>query len=410
MLQALTGCAPTYGLEGLNLPEEVVDSLETEEDLRKALGMVEDEETVIVKGSEEVEEQGEQEVQEQELQEINLDKPGDGMGNDIITDLDDLAQLLQPSGSSRGNMQGQEEASQGLFKILQPSGSSREDMQGKGKPSQGLVQLLQPLGSRRGDMGQWEASPGLEGEYVVVNAGHKECVDYELEEKVEDSQGLAIHEEASPGLDKQLTCITCSEEITNQHHRGTCSECNAAAHRTYSCLHPSIKSIGSLLCKYCENNENIEIERQKVKARQEQQAQGMLDRSARRFAPAIIGDNVRVYLSEVDRGRCEFPNVLAVVTEVTTEGMFKLATKVGFLNCHYSRNQFEPLPTKHLLLSEVDTSQSRALRTAANSQSQGGGQGFTRCGCSTSCQANNCKCFKTKVFLQLKVPWKDCQF
>ena len=88
---------------------------------------------------------------------------------------------------------------------------------------------------------------------------------------------------------------------------------------------------GSLLCKYCENNENIEIERQKVKARQEQQAQSMLDRSARRFAPAIIGDNVRVYLSEVDRGRCEFPNVLAVVTEVTTEGMFKLATKEGFL-------------------------------------------------------------------------------
>lgn len=75
LLQALTGRAQTYGLEVLNLPEEVVDSLETEEDLRKALGMVEDEETVIVNGSEEVEEQGEQEVQEQELQEINLDKP-----------------------------------------------------------------------------------------------------------------------------------------------------------------------------------------------------------------------------------------------------------------------------------------------------------------------------------------------
>ena len=117
-MQALTGCVPTYGLEGLNLPEEVVNSLETEEDLRKALGMVEDEETVIVKGSEEVEEQGEQEVQEHKLQEINLDTPGDGIGNNIITDLDNLAQLLQPAGSSRENMQGQEEASQGLFKLL----------------------------------------------------------------------------------------------------------------------------------------------------------------------------------------------------------------------------------------------------------------------------------------------------
>lgn len=126
------------------------------------------------------------------------------MGNNTITDLDDLAQLLQPSGSSRGNIKGQEEACQGLFKILQPSGISREDMQGKGKPSQGLVQLLQPSGSRRGDTGQREASPGLEGEYLVVNAGHRECVDYELEEKVEDSQGLAIHEEASPGLINSL--------------------------------------------------------------------------------------------------------------------------------------------------------------------------------------------------------------
>ena len=48
---------PTYGLKGLNLPDEVVDSLETEEDLRKALGMVEDKETVIIEASEEVEPQ-----------------------------------------------------------------------------------------------------------------------------------------------------------------------------------------------------------------------------------------------------------------------------------------------------------------------------------------------------------------
>ena len=31
--QALTGRAPSYGLEGLNLPKEVIDELETEEEL-----------------------------------------------------------------------------------------------------------------------------------------------------------------------------------------------------------------------------------------------------------------------------------------------------------------------------------------------------------------------------------------
>ena len=47
-LQALTGRSPSFGLEGLNLPDEVTDLLQTEEDLQRALGMVEDEETEIL--------------------------------------------------------------------------------------------------------------------------------------------------------------------------------------------------------------------------------------------------------------------------------------------------------------------------------------------------------------------------
>ena len=37
-----------------------------------------------------------------------------------------------------------------------------------------------------------------------------------------------------------------------------------------------------------------------------------------------------------------------------------------------------------------------ALRTAANKQAQGAGQGFIKCGCMKTCQANNCKCKKAK--------------
>ena len=41
----------------------------------------------------------------------------------------------------------------------------------------------------------------------------------------------------------------------------------------------------------------------------------------------------------------------------------------------------------------------RALRTAANEQSNGGGQGFSKCGCNLACQNNGCKCLKkTKCF------------
>ena len=49
------------------------------------------------------------------------------------------------------------------------------------------------------------------------------------------------------------------------------------------------------------------------------------------------GDSVRVYLAEVDRGRCALPNILAVVAEVRDDGMYKLATKDGYLLSYYAR-------------------------------------------------------------------------
>ena len=151
------------------------------------------------------------------------------------------------------------------------------------------------------------------------------------------------------------------------------------------------------LCKYCYQTECIESKRRGVKRKQEQQAAQMLEKSARRYSPALVGNSVCVYLSEVDRGRCEFPNILAVIMEITDDGMFKLGTREGMLNSYYARNQFEVLPHAHLHTEEVDQSQSCALRSAANEQSQGGGQGFIKCGCTKNCQANNCKCFKNGV-------------
>lgn len=163
-----------------------------------------------------------------------------------------------------------------------------------------------------------------------------------------------------------------------------------------SCGH-EVEKPNDQLCKFCTNSGIIDLEREGVKRKQTEQADGMLAKSARRYGPAEVGDNVRVFLSEVDRGRCEFPNVLAVVVS-SSDGMFKLATKDGYLNSFYARNQFETLPTKYLILGDVNTGETRALRTAANLQSTGGGQGFAKCGCNKACQNNSCKCLKNKVF------------
>ena len=70
----------------------------------------------------------------------------------------------------------------------------------------------------------------------------------------------------------------------------------------------------------------------------------------------------------------------------------------GELKGVYSRNQFEPLPHPLLSVSDVVRDVELPLRTAANKQSQGGGQGFVKCGCVKTCQANNCKCKKANQF------------
>ena len=107
----------------------------------------------------------------------------------------------------------------------------------------------------------------------------------------------------------------------------------------------------------------------------------MLQKSARRYKQAQVGDSVMVHLPEVDRGRCEFPNVHAVVLGINESGMYKLGTKEGQLKGVYSRNQFEPLPNPLMEVSDINMEVEIPLRTAANKQSQGGGQGFVKCGC-----------------------------
>ena len=53
---------------------------------------------------------------------------------------------------------------------------------------------------------------------------------------------------------------------------------------------------GDRLCIFCKNSENNQLERLGVKRKQTEQADGMMAKLARRYAPARVGDNVKVYL------------------------------------------------------------------------------------------------------------------
>ena len=82
----------------------------------------------------------------------------------------------------------------------------------------------------------------------------------------------------------------------------------------------------------------------KEQRKQEQLGDSILIKFFRRYKKAVVGYSVMVHLSEVDRDRCEFPNVHAVVMELNDAGLYKLGTQDGEHKGYYSRNQFEPLP------------------------------------------------------------------
>ena len=126
----------------------------------------------------------------------------------------------------------------------------------------------------------------------------------------------------------------------------------------------------------------------------------MLTQSDPTFQQAKVGYTVLIRIPHIDKGRGDPRNVLAVVMFV--EGAFyKLGTEHGVLKQLYARSEFSILHEKLLTLSSVGTEE-KSLRTIASSQSLTGGQGYTRCNCTTKCTTNRCKCKNNKLLCNSK--------
>ncbi|KAK3916285.1 DNA-directed RNA polymerase subunit beta [Frankliniella fusca] len=104
----------------------------------------------------------------------------------------------------------------------------------------------------------------------------------------------------------------------------------------------------------------------------------MLATSQRLHKPAEVGDTVTIPVPLVDRGKGGPRNVLAVVSDVTEDGFYRLANEHGTLKNLVSRNQFDVSKQKIKEVSQISTSPKgkRGLATAASLL---GGQGFQRC-------------------------------
>ena len=139
------------------------------------------------------------------------------------------------------------------------------------------------------------------------------------------------------------------------------------------------------LCKLFYTQEQIDKERTDARRKTQKQADKMLEASRKRFGEAKVGDTVLLAIPDLDRGRCEFPNLTAIVLEVNDGGLYKLGCRSGILDSLYSRNQFSPTLESFLTLDDVNTERIIPLRTAAGEESMGGGQGFFKCSCTGKC-------------------------
>ena len=108
----------------------------------------------------------------------------------------------------------------------------------------------------------------------------------------------------------------------------------------------------NIICLLCYSESNIESERLSAKTSIEKQATRMLDRSNKVLDEVEIGCNIVVPIHNVDRGKGDPKNIMAVVLS-KTEKSYRLATKQGILLGSYTRNQFEPTDSLFLKPSDI---------------------------------------------------------
>ncbi|XP_025202918.1 uncharacterized protein LOC112600005 [Melanaphis sacchari] len=99
------------------------------------------------------------------------------------------------------------------------------------------------------------------------------------------------------------------------------------------------------------------------------QASVMLRSSNQKFPPAQVGDTVRVRVPDIDRGRMDYQNILAVIMDVDND-LYKLGTKYRIISQLYTRNQFAVCKEKLISLNDVLSNQKMSLRQVSTAASK----------------------------------------
>lgn len=191
-----------------------------------------------------------------------------------------------------------------------------------------------------------------------------------------------------------LVCCVCSEETTGAL---SCRMCNRPIHAICAAPEKNMaEGFGSkVVCPLCAKNTLAIENRISSKDNLIKQAQKMLKTSEKKFPSVELGTTVRIPVPEVDRGRGDARNILAVVLQKNDDELYQLGTKQGVIKTLYSRQQFA-VCHQELLKKEDVPNLETTLRTVATLQSTGTGQGFVKCSCKKYCDTNKCSCLKSK--------------
>ena len=193
--------------------------------------------------------------------------------------------------------------------------------------------------------------------------------------------------------------MICEKESSGVHK---CSVCDQFVHALSESYSKDSEGFGlKVTCNLCVRKNRINIEREGAKSGQEQQAQKMVSLSNSRLPAVDIGTNVVVRVPDLARGRLGPRNVLAVVIDVNSSGLYLLGTKEGLLERLYARNEFTTADNNFIEAHDVPSS-SLSLRSASMITS-GSKQGFVSCHCKRYCIDKKCKCHSKNMSAVLSV-------
>ena len=127
------------------------------------------------------------------------------------------------------------------------------------------------------------------------------------------------------------------EELSGAHK---CSVCGQFFHAICGSYRENSEGFGlKVIRNLCVRNNRIKIEREGEKSGQEQQAQKTVSLSNWRLPAVDSGTNVVVRVRDIHQGRLDPRNILAVVADVNSSGLYLLGTKEGlFERMHVSTN------------------------------------------------------------------------